>query len=449
MCSVGLVIPQPPEASIRFIFRAIAMIAAVWGRLRRLLAGASTRERRKGSLARSRKVVPSVESLEAVALLSVGPSVLSSAALHLGHSNNHRLVSHIARPRFTDSVMMRTDPAPVELPEQTVTLGPTLTNFVNVPLSPVLSLFNPSLGTLKSVEVKHSASIQSLVTSQNLSASSPTVITASVAGSFEIDGLNQTISQPTTTLTSLPMPAGVFGSPTDTVAFPPFLIPNSSTSDFTDATSLAFFTASAGRPSVTLTMTATANASASAPNGNLLTTSDSSAMGSVTIGYTYVPVCPTVGGIGRIGIHHQPTQLVVTFDGPVDPTKAADPANYTVITLSGKLIPIKSATYNPATNSVTLIPERRLNVHHHFRLSVVLPCPNEVTGDTVIIPFGGRGSLIGFTNHHGKFISVKNGRIVRSSERGGQNLPTWDRPTSSGPLPVATFRPQVRHDRRG
>jgi hypothetical protein len=113
----------------------------------------------------------------------------------------------------------------------------------------------------------------------------------------------------------------------------------------------------------------------------------------------------------------------VTFDGPVDPSEAADPGNYAVITRLGEHIPIESATYDPATNSVTLIPARRLNVHHHFRLSIVLPCPNDVAGETVIIPFGGRESLIGFMNHHGQFISVKNGRVVRANQQGRERPP--------------------------
>ncbi len=104
-------------------------------------------------------------------------------------------------------------------------------------------------------------------------------------------------------------------------------------------------------------------------------------------------------------------ELVVTFDGTVDPAKAENPGNYSVITRSGKTIPIKSASYNPATNSVTLIPARRLNVHYHFRLSLVIPCPNEQTSETVVIPFGSKRSLIGFHNHRGEFVSVKNGRI--------------------------------------
>ncbi len=72
-----------------------------------------------------------------------------------------------------------------------------------------------------------------------------------------------------------------------------------------------------------------------------------------------------------------------------------------------------SATFNPTTNSVTLQPARRLNVHLHFQLSVKLPCPNAESATPVLIPFGGRSSLIGFHNHRGQFVPVHGGRIVR------------------------------------
>jgi hypothetical protein len=263
------------------------------------------------------------------------------------------------------------------------------------------------------VAVSHSATIQGNVTSQNLSPTSPTVITASVAGSFSIDGLNQPISQPTRTVSSPPTDAGVFGSATDTVTFPPLLLTDSSSTTFTDPTSLEFYTASAGRTTITPTMTATAMASASAPNGNLFTTAGSSAASTVTVTYAYLPMCPTPVGIGRIGLHHQETQLILTFSGFVNPTLAENPSNYTVITRGGHTIAIVSASFNPATNQVTLIPSRRLNVHRHFQLSVTLPCANPASATTVRIPFGGRSSLIGFFGHRGQFIPVQGGRIVR------------------------------------
>ena len=95
----------------------------------------------------------------------------------------------------------------------------------------------------------------------------------------------------------------------------------------------------------------------------------------MTISFTYSTACPTVSSIGRIGVHQQQTRLVVTFAGPVDAAKAEDTSNYSVITDSGKTIPIESATFNPATNAVTLVPAQSLNVHYHFKLSIVIPCP--------------------------------------------------------------------------
>jgi hypothetical protein len=407
-----------------FIAGAIAMSAVGWMWMRRLVRNVSTwQSKPRARFHRKRKTIPGVEPLEAMALLSAGIPLLNGAGMHLAHSSDHRLVPRVAKPHASNTDQMSSDQAPVTSPAQTVSIGNTLTSFTNLPLSPTLSLFNPSLGTLLSVTVSHSATIQSSITSQNLSPSSPTVITASLSGSYQIGGLNQPISQPTETLSSQPTPAGVFGSGTDTVTFPPLVLTDSSTTTFTDPASLAFFTSSSGRSATTLTMTATAASSASAPNGNLLTTTSTSASSTVTVSYTYQTVCPTVSGIGRIGVHHQRTLLVVTFDGPVDATKAENPDNYSVIKPSGKKIPIKSATYNPATNSVTVIPARQLNVHYHFRLSLVIPCPNEQTPETTVIPFGGKRSLIGFHNHRGEFVSVKNGRIDGFYNHSGQFIP--------------------------
>ena len=105
-------------------------------------------------------------------------------------------------------------------------------------------------------------------------------------------------------------------------------------------------------------MTATASGSASAPNGNLFTTTQTSASSSVAISYTYVPAtptptptptaCPGTGPIGRIGVHHQKTLLILPFVGPVNPVLAGTPGDYVVITRTGRKIPIISANYNPS-----------------------------------------------------------------------------------------------------
>jgi hypothetical protein len=274
--------------------------------------------------------------------------------------------------------------------------------------------------------VNHSATVESEITSQNLSTSSATVITAAASLGSQIDGLSQPFTQPTTTLTSQPTPAGVFGSGTDTVMFPPLELVDSATTTFTDPSDLAFYLSSTGRSAVTLTMNATAAASASAPNGNLLTTANSFAFSTVTVTYTYTLPCPSVASVGRTGVHHQQTRLVVTFDGAVDPVKAANAANYFVITPSGHTIRMTSADYDPATNSVTLIPTGRLNVHYPYKLSVVLPCVNMQTEQTVVVPFGGIGSLTGFQTDRGAIVEVKHARIVGIDKRSDSFIPVHD-----------------------
>jgi hypothetical protein len=311
-----------------------------------------------------------------VLLSTTGSWSRGAASVHRVGENRHHLsdfhrVYHASPLRVYYSGDTASDQTPVTTPGQTVSLGNTTTNFTSQPLSPELDLFNPSLGTLISVAASHSATIQSSITSQNLSPSSPTVITAVASASYQIDGLNQPISQPTKTITNQAMAAGVFGSTTDTVTLSR-VFTDSATTTFTDPASLAFYTASSGRSAVMLTMSATATAAASAPNGNLLTTADSSALATVTVTYAYLPASSSkVTSIGRISLHHRQTQLIVGFNGPVDPNKANNPGNYSVITQSGKTIPIKSASYNPATNSVTLIPAQHLNVHDRPVLSAI------------------------------------------------------------------------------
>ena len=229
--------------------------------LRRLSRSALTWESRPRTHSqRKRKTIPGFETLEAMALLSTGSSLMSGAAVHLDHSSKDRLVSHAINPPVSYTADMSSDQAPVTSAAQTVSIGETLTNFTNLPLSPALNLFNPSLGTLLSVKVSHSATIQSNITSTNLSTDVANYHHCHLFRKLcQIDGLNQPISQPTKTLPSQSMPAGVFGSGTDTVTFPPLVLTDSSTTTFTDPGSLAFFTSSSGRSAITLTMNATAH----------------------------------------------------------------------------------------------------------------------------------------------------------------------------------------------
>ena len=89
-----------------------------------------------------------------------------------------------------------------------------------------------------------------------------------------------------------------------------------------------------------------------------------------------VPPLTTVGSVEREGIHHQMTTIIVHFQGGLDPATANNTSNYHLrrIGKAGAIahreIPLRSAVYNPANNTVTLTPVHRLNVHERYLLTI-------------------------------------------------------------------------------
>ena len=85
---------------------------------------------------------------------------------------------------------------------------------------------------------------------------------------------------------------------------------------------------------------------------------------------------PRVTGLVRYGFHAQPTIFVIAFNGPLDPARAQNPLNYTLVGPVGGLgrggqpIAIAQAIYDPSANTVTLLPARALNVHYLFKLTI-------------------------------------------------------------------------------
>jgi Bacterial Ig-like domain (group 3) len=80
---------------------------------------------------------------------------------------------------------------------------------------------------------------------------------------------------------------------------------------------------------------------------------------------------PTVAFVQRFGIHMEPTFLVVHFLDALDPTSAVNLKNYRITDPSGKPVRIKSAVFDAATNSVTLRPAERINLHHTYHFTVI------------------------------------------------------------------------------
>ena len=159
-------------------------------------------------------------------------------------------------------------------------------------------------------------------------------------------------------------------------------------------------------PGATTTLMATGTA-ISGQYTNTATASGKDSIGepvSATAVDNYFGECPMVVNVQRFGIHHQPTQIVVTFDGPLDPAQAENVENYHLFTLGpdGKFsreVPIKSAVYNPATNSVTLTTAHQVNVHHLAEITVTNPCPG---GPDFAGVLNRKYSLGGIVGHHGR-----------------------------------------------
>jgi hypothetical protein len=458
-----------------------------------------------------KKSLPTVEELDKLLLLSVGCPVISgfvyldqnsnAALTNNGHLDpgevpiggakvllldaNKNLVASTTTDvngAYSFASVPNANTAPVTTAPQTITLGPKPTPFTNAPFTPSsIGLFDSSLGTLTSVSITHSASLNSSLVAEN-PAPVPISITAVLNGNYQINGLLQPItgSGSTTTGPVLVPPLDPQNPSANDLPVNLAITDGPSTLKLTSASDLQFFTASAGRTAISPTVTATADTTVSGAGVQVSNVTRAQAA-ALTVTYTYIPKvcipngqytlvqipnppqlingktsqpnvvfpappvgqpqmlqvtvnevdlpdndfakltagtpgngnlsCPTPGTLVRYGVHHQQTQLVLSFVGPVNPTLVNNPANYFVTTANGRQIRVVSATFDPATNSVTLIPAKNLNVHFRYDLSVALPCNGPC--NNVVIPFGGRKSLGGFQNHRGQFVPVVNGEIIR------------------------------------
>ncbi len=86
--------------------------------------------------------------------------------------------------------------------------------------------------------------------------------------------------------------------------------------------------------------------------------------------FTYTVDGPQVTNVQRFGYHAQPTYLVISFNMSLDPSSAEDAANYRIVGSGGGRIRVKSATYNAATNAVTLVLAQRLNLRKSYTLTI-------------------------------------------------------------------------------
>ena len=118
---------------------------------------------------------------------------------------------------------------------------------------------------------------------------------------------------------------------------------------------------------------ATASGGISSRNAELTTVTSTSGSGSGSGSggtTTNDGTGPKVVGLIRRGILTDPTRIDIVFDQGIDPTRAEDVRNYLfdragpdheIGTSDDVGDPIRSATYDPATFTVTLSPKYRLN----------------------------------------------------------------------------------------
>ena len=139
-------------------------------------------------------------------------------------------------------------------------------------------------------------------------------------------------------------------------------------------------------------------------------------------------ISPGVVALQRFGFHWQPTSFTLTFNAPLDPSRAQDVANYQLVQFDAKGHPthpirLVSATYDPATNTVVLRPSRRVYLYGHYQLTVNGSTPNGLT-DTSGVYLGG----------------------TRVGELGVNYVRAFGREILAGPNPIHAIRQTVtRH----
>jgi IPT/TIG domain-containing protein len=151
---------------------------------------------------------------------------------------------------------------------------------------------------------------------------------------------------------------------------------------FTGATAVDFGTTAATDVVVVngTTITAVSPAGAGVADVTVITSAGASAT-TPADRFTYVAPPVTVVSVNRFGFHMHPTTFVLTFDSPLDAVRASDPASYQLVDMAHPLrrLGFRSATYNPANQSVTLSPFHRLYLYDHYRLTVINPQSMAVT----------------------------------------------------------------------
>jgi SdrD B-like domain len=374
-----------------------------------------SRSRPRTRSRRSTRLSPGVEGLEPIALLAVtcptisgfvfvdenptnpaltnnglfdpGESPIPGAQVQLLDSSN-RLVAvttSAADGSYSFGGMSTDAETPVTI-TQTLSIGnlaqPNIpTNFTDLAFVPPLQLFNPSLGTLQSVQISSDVVYDSSITITNLSQITPaTGITAMLSGTgYDISGLGPdlTISgtpMKSATGTDLPAWNGKPGQePSETIDLS---VDDKQHPILSALQDLAFFTARSGQSTTIPPMTAIGGGTASANNGNGQVSQSTFVAAQLIVTYTYIPAAECLINPGSYTIEQIPTppNLIdgkasengVVFPSPGSPQKL----NVTIATTTDNLINNdfgKLTAANPTPGPIV-----RIGVHHQ-KTQLIVP----------------------------------------------------------------------------
>jgi hypothetical protein len=175
--------------------------------------------------------------------------------------------------------------------------------------------------------------------------------------------------------------------------------------------------------------------------------------GQNSVGNNFGELLPTmppmvmITNVQRFGVHHQDTLVVLTFSTPLDPASAMNLANYKLFGPIGagkhaSMIPIGSAIYDPATQTVTLRFPGKLDVHDTYELFVsglvgslggVLKGNDGIPGDVFEANIN-RSVLAGFTDHYGTFVPIDHGKLYPAAYNAAYRAGHFSATVNPGPF---------------
>ncbi|HEX8204045.1 MAG TPA: Calx-beta domain-containing protein, partial [Isosphaeraceae bacterium] len=137
---------------------------------------------------------------------------------------------------------------------------------------------------------------------------------------------------------------------------------------------------------------------------------------------------PTITDVRLLGTGRTITGIELTFSEALDPARASNPANYTLLALGRDGVPgtrddravaVRGVAYNAATGIVTIVPDRPLNGRQFYRLAVNAAAPGGLADPAGNRLDRGVGFSVSFARAPQLRYPDRNGDRVTLALRGG------------------------------